>query len=326
MNLWGTSSRLRLCKGLVALGVVLVATSPALAQAQRPPKGDAKNQRPGQAQGQPQGIQNSAAKEIAKSQGKLEARQGNRIKILDAENKEVFITISEETAVRYTADADAKWLAPGLSVRFTASFEQGKPTESLKQIEVFTPLEGRLTMEQMREQTPGIYQEGKAPPEGAKGLFAEDKKGAKPPPKTKKEKDAVPAGPGAQSMRVVGKIANVQGNVLTIVAGQPMQVELDSAAKVNVVANDFNTALSFAVKDDAVTVSGLRDPAAPAIIYAERIELKAAKKLEQMQVQPRGRTTGRNRDTDGKDGKDAKDMKDTGKDTKPKPGDPKKPK
>lgn len=271
----------------VAIAYLSAATS-SLVHAQKPPKADANNS----------GNSGSSTMEIAKAEGKLEAQQARTIKISTPENKELFLMLSQETVIRYTGEADTSWLVPGLMIRFSASFDQGKLTSPLKTFEVFMPLvNARLNMEQKREQTPGIYQEGKVAPEGAKGLFAENAKqagnAAKPKGagKANNPKNAAPAATttGAQSFRVVGNLVSLKNNVLTIFAGQPLQLELDPKATVAVSSSD----LTFASQGDTVTVSGLRNPAQAGVIHAERIEIKAANKLTQAQPAPRGRTRGK---------------------------------
>jgi len=248
----------------------------------------------------------NATMEIAKSEGQLAAMAGQTIKITASDKSEVFLVLSPDTEMKYSGEADVKWLSPGLMVRFTASFDQGRATSTLKQLEVFVPSSrGRLTGEQMRDQTPGVYQEGKAPPAGAKGLFADNnKKGG--------GNAAAPAAAAgnAQSWRVVGTLRGLQKNTLMVAAGaQPIQIEIDPALAISIISDD----LTFANSGDNVTVSGLRNPAQPTIIQAEKIEIKAAKKLTQ--AQPAGRTS-KSRGRGGKDtdpaAKDAKDSDKTG--------------
>lgn len=302
MRMWNGLTPRRCAAALLVIAPVVTLTG--FAFGQKPPKADA-------------GSTNSSTMEIAKAEGKLEAQQGQAIKIITAENKDLFLMISQETAIRYSAEADQKWLAPGLMVRFSASFDQGKPTAPLKTLEVFMPLTNvRLNMEQMREQTPGVYQEGKVPPEASKGPINDNAQkpvnGAQPKaagkataPKT--AQPAITASATGQSFRVVGRLVNLQNNVLTLFAGQPMQLELDPEAAISVSAND----MSFAAKGDLVAVSGLRSPAKPEVVKAEKIEIKAAQKLTQAQPVPRGGrmqsgrgkgTAGARNQTDGKAG------------------------
>ena len=277
---------------LAAAGVIWLSCSTGgVALAQAPAAATAKGQ---QSNKLDVGATAGAAREIAKAEGKLEAQQGQTIKISTAEKKELFIQLSQGTALKYSGEADRSWLAPGLMVRFSTKFEQGKPPAPLKNLDVFMPaMRPGMTMEQMREQTPGMYQEGKVPPPGAKGLFAEDNKkpgtkaGGKPadPPAT--------ASGASPTYRVVGRISGVHGNTLIVAAEQPMQFELDPAAVISVSSSD----LSFAQLGDTVAVSGLRNPVEPAFIQAEKLEIKAAKKLTQAQptTQRGGRTRSKQR-------------------------------
>ncbi len=253
-----------------------------------------------------------SALEIAKAEGKLEAMQGQTLKI-KSDSKDMFLVMGQQTAVKFSGDAEASWLQPGLYVRFSSSFDaQGRPTAALKNLEVFLPsTSNRLSAEQQRDQTPGIYQESKSVPPGAKEVFA-DKKA--PPPK-----NAPAAAPAGQAMRVVGTVRAVQGSKLMIAAGmQPVQIELDPSVVIAVTATD----LSFINQGDNVTVSGLRNPAEPSWIQAERIEIKAGKKLTQAQPIQRGKS----RSTKGKDSKEDKDSKDpkNSKEDPKKPGTPEK--
>ena len=258
--------------------------------------------------------------EIAKAEGKLEAQQGQRIKISTADQKDVFIDIVRETSVKYTAEAEPSWLVPGLMVRFSTKFDQGKPVAPLKNLEVFMPVTyGRLTMEQIRDQTPGFYQEGKTASPETKNLFAGeknaiDKKATDKPTDKPADKPANKpsdkAGSGASSaavnasgspgVRIVGKLIGVHNNALMIMVDQPVQFELDAAVTISVSAAD----LTFAMQGDSVTVSGLRNPSEPSLIRAEKLEIKAAKKLAQAQPTVRGartRTNARSRGNDASD-------------------------
>lgn len=281
-------------------------------------------QAPGQVQSQPLAQQNGSnkqeagaaagAREIAKAEGKLEAQQGQTLKISTTDNKEIFVQVGPGTALKYSGEADRSWLSPGMMVRFSTRFDQGKAVAPLKSLDVFMPvLRPGMTMEQMREQTPGIYQEGKTPPPGAKGLFADDSqkpgnKGGSKPAGNKPADAAQPAVGASAAYRVVGKLMGLHGNTIMVMAEQPMQFELDPAATISVTSSD----LTFAVHGDPVAVSGLRNPAEPAYIQAEKLEIKAAQKLTQAQPTARGRTRGNLRgkaaeadESDAKDGKPA---------------------
>lgn len=310
------------CIRWLTLGLIMTAitvgpaSNSAWAQAQKG-KGDQAKNKNGDKGGKTEGAQSSTIMEIAKVEGKWDAFAQGTIKILNAENQELFLKSENDTEVRYTAEAEPSWLMPGYMVRFSATFdEKSNPTAPLKAIEVFTPVTGRrLTPEQIREQSPSIFLEEKGQPEETKGLFAENNK---KPTKGKPKKDAITPG---KSFRVVGQIGSVKNNVLTVIASQPIQIEIDPAAVVTVNTSDVATALNLTVKGDAVNVSGLRNPSQPMVIYSQQITIKAAKKLTQAIPQgKRGKTSARDKDGDAKNAKDNKDGKD-GKDK----GDTKKP-
>ncbi len=263
--------------------------------------------------------------EIATVEGKWDAFAQGIIKILNSENQEVFLQSENNTVLQYSAEAEPSWLMPGYMVRFSATFDQNsKATAPLKAIEVFTPVTHRhMTPEAMREQTPGIYREDKAQAGEAKGMFGNEgnnnatKNNAnknnvnnvnnKAQSKSKPSKKESAIAPG-QTMRVVGQLGNIQGNVLTVIAMSPMQIEIDPKAVVTVTASDLSFAYPMVVKGDKVTASGLRNPAQPSQIYCEKITIKAASKLTQAMPQTkRGKASTRDKDGDAKSSKEAKD-------------------
>lgn len=276
-----------------------------IAQAQKPKTDPTKDSKTGKSDGTQPGV----GMEIAKVEGKWDAFSQGIIKILNAENQELFLLSENDTVVRYTAEADPAWLMPGYMVRFSASFDQNaKPTAPLKAIEVFTPnTRRRLSPQEMREQTPGIHLEEKGPPEEAQGLLGEKNKKPQQQPKGKPaKKEAITPG---QTFRVVGQIGGIKNNVLSIVTSQPIQIEIDPTAVVTVTANDIASASNLITKGDSVSVSGLRNPAQPTQIYCEQITIKASKKLTQAMPQAkRGKTSAR--DNDSKNSKEAKDKPD----------------
>ncbi len=305
MNVWNCIRWMATSLGFAAVLAGPLADNMACAQK---PKPDAKtksdkgaNQNPGQP---------AAGMEIAKVEGKWDAFQQGIIKILNAENQEVFLQSENDTLLRYSAEAEPSWLMPGYMVRFSATFDQNyKPTAPLKTIEVFTPMtRRRMTPEEIREQTPGINLEGKGPPQDAKGLFTDNKK-PQPPAKGKSNKKE-PAITAGQSFRVVGQIGNIQNNVLTVMASTPIQIEIDPTAVVTVTANDMPSAMNMIAKGDSVSVSGLRNPAQPNQVYCEQITIKAAKKLTQVLPQAK-KGKGSPRDKDKDDPKNAKNTKDS---------------
>lgn len=316
MREWNYYRWLTLGLTIAAMAVGPLGSKPVWAQK---PKGDKG--------GKTEGAQSSTIMEIAKVEGRWDAFSQGIIKILNGENQEMFLKSENDTEVTYTAEAEPSWLMPGYMVRFSATFdEKNKPTAPLKAIEVFTPVTGRrLSPEQMREQTPSIYLEEKGQPDETKGLFAENNNNKKPSKGRNAKKDAITPG---KSFRVVGQISGVQNNVLTVIATQPIQIEIDPMAVVTVNTKDIVTALNLTVKGDAVTVSGLRNPAQPMQIYSQQITIKASKKLTQAMPQgKRGKTTSRDKDKDdaknSKDAKDGKDGKDKNENKKPNSSDKK---
>lgn len=312
MRVWNFYRWLTLGLAVAAWTVAPFNTGSACAQK---PKNEPAKTKGGDKNGKTDGAQSATIMEIAKAEGKWDAFSQGTIKILNNENEELFLMSENDTEIRYMAEAEPAWLMPGYMVRFSATFdEKNKPTAALKAIEVFTPVNGRrLSPEQMREQTPSIYLEEKAQPDEAKGLFAENNK--KPPKGRPNKKEMITPG---KSFRVVGQIGNVQNNVLTVMASQPIQIEIDPMAVVTVNTTDIATALNLTVKGDAVNVSGLRNPSQPKQIYSQQISIKAAKKLTQAMPQAkRGKGSMRDKDADAKNAKDAKDGKDKNESKKP---------
>lgn len=271
------------------------------AHAQKPKADSAKDSKTAKNEGAQPGV----GMEIAKVEGKWDAFSQGIIKILNAENQELFLLSENDTVVRYTAEADPAWLMPGYMVRFSASFDQNaKPTAPLKAIEVFTPnTRRRLSPQDMREQTPGIHLEVKESAEEPQALLGDKNKKPQQPKAKPAKKEAITPG---QTFRVVGQIGGIKNNVLTIVTSQPIQIEVDPTAVVTVTANDLASASNLITKGDSVSVSGLRSPAQPTQIYCEQITIKASKKLTQAMPQAKkGKTSAR--DNDAKNSKDAKD-------------------
>ncbi len=302
----------------LSLAVLFMAAGPGATTswAQKPkPEPGKKTDKPDK-NAKPDGAQPNTSMEIAKVEGKWDAFSQGVIKILNAENQEVFLHSENDTVINFTAEAEPAWLMPGVMVRFSASFDQSfKPTAALKAIEVFTPLmQRRLSPQEMREQTPGIHQEEKGQPEAAKADNNKTQVRNRPASK----KDAIVPG---QSLRVVGQLVGVQSNVLQVNAGNLIQIEIDPAATVTVTAHDLPSVAQLITKGDAVTVSGLRNPAQPNHVYCEQITIKPAKKLTQAMPQTkRGKTSARDKDKDAdtkgtKDGKDGKAKPDTKKPT-----------
>lgn len=217
--------------------------------------------------------------EIASATGVLSAMAGNQIKITTESKEEYFVVLSKDSTLRYQGSADKKFLMPGLFVRFSTVLNQnGIAQTPLSNIEVFTPSSNRhLNPDQLREQTPGVYQEGgevgKVQPKAAPV-----KPAAKDPAATKPAR--TPRGAGAigdvGSFRVVGQLAGGQGNKLMVMAGtMRLQIELADDAKIGVSGTD----LMFCQQGDTVKVSGLRVAGQEKWIQAESVQITGSKPL-----------------------------------------------
>ena len=198
--------------------------------------------------------QDAAGLEIAEVSGKLQAAVGFQIKFKAEDGKDYMAVVNpQETTFRYQGTADLKFLTPGLLLRFTAPFDKaGNVSAPLKEIEVFNQVrQRRMRVEQMQDQTPGIY------------------------PVVKK--DDAPAPPaGFEDYRIVGNLAGIQGEKMQIAAGnRPLMVDFapDMVIRVN------STESSFCAEGDEIKVTGLKYPAQENWIQAESILVTGAKPL-----------------------------------------------
>ena len=208
--------------------------------------------------------------QIAQISGTMQAMQLNQIKILAEDKKEYFAVVSEQTALQYRGTAEPEFLTPGLLVRFSAELNQsGQVQGPVTELEVFTISQHRrMSPEQMREQTAGVYQVG--------GEVGNAKKpGDKP-------KDKVPSKPTAasakssQAYRVVGQIAGTKaGKMFVQAGGVQVQLELDPKAVIKVTSHD----TAFCQMGDQVKVSGLRTAGQEQFIQSETLEIVGAKAL-----------------------------------------------
>lgn len=208
--------------------------------------------------------------QIAQVSGTMQAMALNQIKVLAEDKKEYFVVLSDQTSLQYRGTAEPDFLTQGLFVRFTADLNQtGLAQAPVKELEVFTYSQNRrMTPEQIREQTAGVYQLGNE--------AGNDKKaGAKETPKKSQGKQAAAAG-AAQTYRVVGQVVGSQAGKMFVQAGSVrVQFELDPKAVINVTARD----TTFIQMGDEVKVSGLRNAAQEQYIQSESIEIKGVKPL-----------------------------------------------
>ncbi len=218
--------------------------------------------------------------EIASASGKFAAGIGNQIKITTEDKEEYFIVFNKDTNLRYQGTADPKFLMNGLMVRFSSQLTQtGATAAPLKGLEVFTAIapDRRMTPEQYREQTPGVYQEGGEIGEAPQNIPAVPTKPEPRKPAGKKTDKNAPKQPvDPVNYRVVGPILGSQGGKYFVQAGGVrVQFELDPAAVISVNSSD----LAFCQMGDEVKVSGLRTVGQEKIIQAEKLEIKGAKPL-----------------------------------------------
>ena len=236
--------------------------------------------------------------EIVNVTGKLDSMLGSNLKILSDGNIETIAVLDQRTSAKFSGQAKSTWLPPGILVRFSARFDgNGKAEAPLKSLDAFvTDPRARLTPDEMRNQSPGMYPEGGSIGNATKGLFndkSSDAKGnrkadKKADKKTDKKVDKKSEGKkGAknaelaslgtpQTYRVVAQVMQVQQNTMFLRAGnQTLSVEIDPAATINVSLPH----VLFAVPGDAITLSGLRSPRDPKFVQVEKIEVKATKLL-----------------------------------------------
>lgn len=231
--------------------------------------------------------------------GNLLAMSGYQLKVMGDDQQEYAVVLDQSAGTfRYEGKASPQFLSSGMMVRFTAQFDQaGNPQAALKQIEIFTPRKDRLMMEEeLRAQTPGIYpviakdqQAGddsnpatkvadNPNPVQNKARARRDKAGRQSG-KQDRQQDNPLQGLSAgslQDFRVVGRIANMQGDKIQVVAGvQPLIVQLDGDIQITVAGAD----ATFCAAGDSVLVNGLSRAAQPNLIKAQSIVVTGAQPL-----------------------------------------------
>lgn len=224
--------------------------------------------------------------ETVEMEGTLEAIAGERLKIKTSDDTDVFVVLTAKTKVRYGAIADAKFLRAGLMVRFDSEFDtqQGISVNPIDVIEVFQPSRGRrLTMEERKDQTAGIYPiseekkaEGKntSARRSAKQEKTQRDQKIKDKPENSKaqnaemKNDVDPA--AVKPFRVVGQLQVIQDSKLRVIAGrQAIVVDLADDVQVQVVAGD----ALFCQPGDKVKLAGLRSAAQPNLVQAAEVEI-----------------------------------------------------
>ena len=231
--------------------------------------------------------------QIAQVSGTMQAMQLNQIKIVAEDKKEYFAVVSEQTALQYNGTATSDFFTPGLLVRFSAELNQsGQVQAPVKELEVFTISQRRrMSPEQTREQTAGVYQVG--------GEIGNAKK---PGDKTKDKapaKTTAASAKGVQMYRVVGQIAGVKASkVLVQAGGVQVPLDLDPKAVIKVTSHD----AGFCQKGDQVKVSGLRTAGQEQFIQSESLDIVGAKPLGPAE----GKTAKNSKSTKGQKNKVAK--------------------
>ncbi len=208
--------------------------------------------------------------QIAQVSGTIQAMAQNQIKVVTEDKKEYLVLVTDQTSVQFQGTADPEFLMPGLLVRFTADLTQtGLVQSPVSELEVFTYSQSRrMTPEQMRDQTAGVYQVGEA--------ANANKAGAKESPKRTQPKQTAASNSSGQSYRVVGQVVGVQAGKTFVQAGPVrVQFELDPKATINVRSRD----MTFFQTGDQVKVSGLRNASQEQYIQSESVEVVGAKPL-----------------------------------------------
>ncbi len=246
--------------------------------------------------------------QIAQVSGTMQAMALDKIKIVAEDKKEYFAVVSEQTSINYKGTAERDFLTPGLLVRFSAELNQnGQAQGPVNEIEVFTVnQQRRMSPEQAREHTPGVYQVG--------GEVGNTKK---PGDRTKEKTDKVStklnaatgkgSAFGAQAYRVVGQVAGVKAGKMVVQAGAAqVQLELDPKAVIKVTSHD----TSFCQMGDQVKVSGLRN-AGEQFIQSESLEIVGAKPLAAAEGKT-GKNSKTSKNSKGKTTKAGSDKDDSG--------------
>ncbi len=232
--------------------------------------------------------------ELVDVAGKLDSMMGANLKIISDGNIETIAVLDPRSTIKFIGQAKSTWLPPGMLVRFSARFDgSGKPETPIKTLDAFQMnTRGRLTPDEMRDQTPNMYPEGTSIGTATKGLFNDKKTDKRPEKKSTKKTDNVAEKKSSvkkrgskdtdldvgtpQAFRVVGQVMQVEGNKLFLRAGtHQLTVDIDPAATINV---NLPHAMA-ALPGDSVTLKGLRNPRDPKFVQAEVIDIKAAKLL-----------------------------------------------
>ena len=231
--------------------------------------------------------------QIAQVSGTMQAVALDKIKIVAEDKKEFFAVVSQQTNLNYKGTAEPGFLSPGLLVRFNAELTQtGQAQGAVTELEVFTISQNRrMSQEQMRDQTAGVYQVG--------GEVGNTKKPDEKP-KGKSSKPNASSKGAAQPYRIVGQVAGMKAGKVMVQAGTvQVQFELDPKAVITVTSHD----TTFCQVGDQVKVSGLRNAGQEQFIQAESLEIVGTKPLAPVDL----KTAKNSKSAKGSKGKNAKD-------------------
>jgi hypothetical protein len=252
-------------RNLLALFLISISVSPALAQFGR------------QGHGQAEGLKD------AQAEGTIHMVAGPMIRLTSNANQMVTVRILPQTEVSFKGTASADFLRQGLSVEFVADVDEtGKAKEPVATLSVITTGPGRQA---------GLFGEGAM---GSKkvadpGILSDDSNGKTKKGHKSKAKKA-PAGgddllgstkstasnvklPAVCTVR--GKVKSFKNNTITVLAGRKsIKAEIADGVQIDVDMSDCTAASS----GDKIKLWGKTLGSQP-IIYAEKVEIEAAQAL-----------------------------------------------
>ncbi|MFK7738663.1 MAG: hypothetical protein AB8B50_21745 [Pirellulaceae bacterium] len=245
----------------------------------------------------PMHAQNAGGLEIATVEGELTGIAGDRLAVKAEDGKEYFAVYGRKCSLKYSGTADSQFLQPGLMIRFDATFDtaKGVATKPVTELEVYRPWKGRLSQQQRKDQTPGLYPVSKD--QQATGNKDNPRYRRNQAQKQTDNKSKL------QTFRVVGLINGRQASKLRIMTGrQAILVDLTADPKVTVASGD----ALFCSLGDKVKVTGLRDPSQETLIKAETIEIKGAKPLGKSGGKQNAKDDGKGKKNDSRSKKRSK--------------------
>lgn len=171
--------------------------------------------------------QNAGGLEIASVEGTMDGVYGDRVELKTESGDKYVAVLGRKSSVRFSGIADKKFLRPGLMIRFEADFnvKEATATQPVTKIEIFRPVtKGRLSQEQRRDQTPGVYPATNkdTQPQGRNANTRSQQSGRI----SNRQSRSQPAA-NASRFRVVGQIRGIQADKVQVVAGRmPLMIQL----------------------------------------------------------------------------------------------------